>query len=238
MYAIAYPGAATSLLIGASPGVRSPEKSDLERSLAAGRNPLLVRNGDDFDALMAAAYSVSLFTDWQARSFNQVWLKERIASDSPASAPAEFYGAVAASQALHPIESMPVDGCTPQHSVPGPWHLRGKLRADARPAEALADFDRFLQLADHPEVRQLRGYCLLQLDRADDALPELERAAPSPYTDYLRAWAFAAVGNADESVRAMAACVAGDPGFANYFHDLDDFAVVRQHPGFATAVPR
>lgn len=119
---------------------------------------------------------------------------------------------------------------------PGPWHLRGKLRADQRPAEALSDFDRFLELAEHPEVRQLRGYCLLLLGRAAEALPELGQAPPGPWTDYLHAWAFAAVGDADRSVQAMASCVAADPSFAAYFRDLDDFAEVRKHPGFVAAV--
>ncbi|MAQ17508.1 MAG: hypothetical protein CMN30_22270 [Sandaracinus sp.] len=120
---------------------------------------------------------------------------------------------------------------------PGPWHLRGKLRADSRPAEALADLDRFLQLADHPEVRQLRGYCLLQLGRAPEAIPELNRASAGAWTDYLRAWAHAITGNVDQSLQAMAACVTANGSFGSYFRELDDFASVRQHPGFAAAVP-
>src|SRR5215469_17281683 len=33
---------------------------------------------DHFDAIESAAYSVSLFTDWQKRRINEVWLKSRV----------------------------------------------------------------------------------------------------------------------------------------------------------------
>lgn len=57
VYAALYPDVTRSLLIGAAPGVRSPEQSDLDRRLAAGENPLLVRSAEDFDALMELAFS-------------------------------------------------------------------------------------------------------------------------------------------------------------------------------------
>lgn len=124
---------------------------------------------------------------------------------------------------------------------PGPWHLRGKLLCAQleRPADALADFDRFLALADHPEVRQLRAWCLLQLGRAADALPDLVRARPAmrdAWTEYLAAWATAVTGDVDGCVAAMASCVARDASFASYFRELDDFAAARRHPRFAAVV--
>lgn len=57
VYAARYPETTRSLLIGAAPGVRSPEKSDLERRLAAGENPLLVSDEDDLDVLLELAFA-------------------------------------------------------------------------------------------------------------------------------------------------------------------------------------
>jgi pimeloyl-ACP methyl ester carboxylesterase len=57
VYAASYPKAAHSLLIGAAPGVRLLENSDVERRIADGENPMLVRNEDDFDALIEFAFS-------------------------------------------------------------------------------------------------------------------------------------------------------------------------------------
>lgn len=56
VYTATYPRAVNSLLIGAAPGVRSPEQSDFERRLGAGENPMLMRDEDDFDALMELAF--------------------------------------------------------------------------------------------------------------------------------------------------------------------------------------
>src|SRR5262245_44546451 len=76
---------------------------------------------------------------------------------------------------------------------PGPFHLRGKLLVDLeRHDDAIADFDRFLGLAQHPEVLQLRGYCKLSLGRGAEAIPDLvesQRMRPDTYTNYLLAWA-------------------------------------------------
>lgn len=119
---------------------------------------------------------------------------------------------------------------------PGPRHLRGKALCETDPAAALADFDAFRRGADHPEVRQLRAYCLLQLGRPAEALPDLARAPDVGWTHYLRAWAGAASGDVDGCVAAIADTVARDPSFAPYFHELEDYAAARAHPGFAAAV--
>jgi pimeloyl-ACP methyl ester carboxylesterase len=55
-YAAMYPANVRSLLIGAAPGVRSPQKSELDRRLEAGENPLLVRNEADLDQLLQLAF--------------------------------------------------------------------------------------------------------------------------------------------------------------------------------------
>ncbi|MEV7078216.1 D-arabinono-1,4-lactone oxidase [Streptomyces sp. NPDC093516] len=72
-----------------------------------------------FETVMAAAYSVSLFTDWRAPGFRQVWLKRRTDQPLPA-----FPWAAPATEKLHPVPGMPAVNCTEQFGVPGPWHER------------------------------------------------------------------------------------------------------------------
>ncbi|MGI5392047.1 D-arabinono-1,4-lactone oxidase [Streptomyces sp. CA-251251] len=72
-----------------------------------------------FDAVMSAAYSVSLFTDWRAPGFRQVWLKRRTDQPLPA-----FPYAAPAAEKMHPVPGMPAVNCTEQFGVPGPWHER------------------------------------------------------------------------------------------------------------------
>jgi len=77
-----------------------------------------------FEEIEASAYSVSLFTDWQNKRLNEVWLKSR-AEDDQASAPAqEFFGAKLANRNLHPIVELSAENCTEQMGVPGPWYER------------------------------------------------------------------------------------------------------------------
>jgi xylitol oxidase len=79
---------------------------------------------DHFDEIFSSGYSVSLFTDWSKDTINQVWVKKRVSADDPADAPAELFGAKAATKDLHPIESISAVNCTPQLGVAGPWHER------------------------------------------------------------------------------------------------------------------
>ncbi|HVW12762.1 MAG TPA: FAD-binding protein [Mucilaginibacter sp.] len=76
-----------------------------------------------FEDIMSAGYSVSLFTDWQSDSINEVWIKSRIGTDKEQNQ-AEFYGAKAATKNLHPIMDHPAESCTEQMGVPGPWYER------------------------------------------------------------------------------------------------------------------
>ncbi len=75
----------------------------------------------NFDAVTSAAYSVSLFTDWQHPVFNQVWLKHRM--DEPYGAESLF-GARAARVKLHPLPGAAPVCCTEQLNVPGNWQDR------------------------------------------------------------------------------------------------------------------
>jgi len=78
---------------------------------------------EHFEKIVSAGYSVSLFTDWQHDSINEVWIKSRIGTDKEQNG-AEFYGAKAATKNLHPIIALSAENCTEQMGVPGPWYER------------------------------------------------------------------------------------------------------------------
>jgi len=78
-----------------------------------------------FDQILSAAYSVSLFTDWQNQRINEVWLKHRIdPAKPPVKQPQDFFGATRATKNLHPIAALSAENCTEQMGVPGPWYDR------------------------------------------------------------------------------------------------------------------
>jgi xylitol oxidase len=79
---------------------------------------------DQFDAIEASAYSVSLFTDWQKQRINEVWLKSRMGNGQAGEARPEFFGAKLATKNLHPIAELSAENCTEQMGVPGPWYER------------------------------------------------------------------------------------------------------------------
>ncbi len=76
---------------------------------------------DHFDAIQDAAYSVSLFTDWQGDAINQVWLKSR---DLDSARLDVFFGATKATRKMHPIAEVAPENCTDQLGVPGLWSER------------------------------------------------------------------------------------------------------------------
>jgi xylitol oxidase len=76
-----------------------------------------------FEAIMAGAYSVSLFTGWHGDRIDMAWLKRRVGSDG--APPGEvWHGATAATRPMHPIPSLPGDEATQQLGVRGPWNER------------------------------------------------------------------------------------------------------------------
>lgn len=73
-----------------------------------------------FDEIMAAAYSVSLFTTWREPGVvDQVWVKRRPERDAPL--PRTLAGAVRATEARHPLPGVSAVNCTGQLGVPGRW---------------------------------------------------------------------------------------------------------------------
>ena len=91
---------------------------------------------DHFTGLMAAGYSVSLFTDWRAPRLTQVWIKQRLDAPDPAD-PADPrsrrplrsrrpHGSPPAPRpaARNPVPGASPDACTQQLGVPGRWYDR------------------------------------------------------------------------------------------------------------------
>ena len=78
----------------------------------------------NLDGIFGAAYSVSLFTDWQNHRATQVWIKRRLAPGETHTWAESFYNAKRATEKLHPITGHPAESCTEQMGVPGPWYQR------------------------------------------------------------------------------------------------------------------
>lgn len=79
---------------------------------------------EHFDEIVSSAYSVSLFTDWQNESINEVWIKSRVDDIANSEAKSDFFGAMPATKNLHPIIELSADNCTEQMGVPGAWYER------------------------------------------------------------------------------------------------------------------
>ena len=84
----------------------------------------LAQMKDHFDEIQSSGYSVSLFTDWQGKRLNEVWIKSRVGDGPPFAANSEFFGAKLATRNLHPIAELSAENCTGQMGVPGPWYER------------------------------------------------------------------------------------------------------------------
>ena len=79
---------------------------------------------DQFENIVSSGYSVSLFTDWQHKRVNEIWIKRPIKNGERSDAQLEFYGATRATRNLHPITELDAQNCTEQMGVPGPWYER------------------------------------------------------------------------------------------------------------------
>ncbi|MGI8636331.1 MAG: FAD-binding protein, partial [Segetibacter sp.] len=78
---------------------------------------------ENFNKIVSAGYSVSLFTDWQSDSINEVWIKRRDDGTNKDLEP-EFYGSKAAAKNLHPIAELSAENCTGQLGMAGKWYER------------------------------------------------------------------------------------------------------------------
>ena len=76
---------------------------------------------ENFDAVMSAGYSVSVFTLLR-ETVEMVWVKSRTDVAEPLGA--ELFGAAAAEEDRHPVFGLDPTPCTPQRGRPGPWYDR------------------------------------------------------------------------------------------------------------------
>jgi alditol oxidase len=73
-----------------------------------------------YDEIVNSAYSVSLFTSWQAAYIDQIWIKERAEKPRLDS----FFGANMATKAMHPIPDGDAQATTEQMARIGTWYQR------------------------------------------------------------------------------------------------------------------
>lgn len=73
-------------------------------------------------AILAAAYSVSVFTTWGPERTSQVWVKE--VADARGWAGTPDWGGSPADGPRNPVHGMSPDNATAQLGEPGPWHER------------------------------------------------------------------------------------------------------------------
>ncbi len=78
----------------------------------------------NFEAVLGAGYSVSLFTDWQGGKASEVWIKSKVDPAQTFAIAPEFFGARAATHKVHPILGHDPDATTDQLGIPGPWYER------------------------------------------------------------------------------------------------------------------
>jgi xylitol oxidase len=76
---------------------------------------------EEFEAVMAAGYSVSAVTDFLGDTVDMLWVKTRLTDGEPATMPRELFGAAAATEKLHLIRGTDPTHCTPQLGEPGAW---------------------------------------------------------------------------------------------------------------------
>jgi xylitol oxidase len=77
-----------------------------------------------FEAIMSGGYSVSLFTDWETETVNQLWVKRIVKDGEKLSAISNLYGTTSATKRMHPIAKISAENCTEQLGIPGAWHDR------------------------------------------------------------------------------------------------------------------
>ena len=82
----------------------------------------LAQLADHFESIMSSGYSVSLFTDWQNKRINEVWVKRRVEKGDARRPGPSSIGARLATKNLHPIAELSAENCTEQMGVPGPWY--------------------------------------------------------------------------------------------------------------------
>jgi alditol oxidase len=90
---------------------------------------------DQLGEVLAAAYSVSVFTDWRPGGRTQVWLKHRIAEGDLRVSDPNWLGGRPAVAPQHPLPDIATESTTEQLGGAGPWFERlPHFRLDFRPS--------------------------------------------------------------------------------------------------------
>jgi alditol oxidase len=104
----------------------------------------------NYEEILASAYSVSLFTDYQAERFTQVWRKQRVTPDKHLEWPDPWFGVVGVDQSVHPVPGMSPDATTRQGGEVGPWHERlPHFRLDHTPSSGEEIQSEYLVAREH-----------------------------------------------------------------------------------------
>lgn len=122
---------------------------------------------DRLDEIMAAGYSVSLFTSWsQPDVIDMIWVKSAAGADA---VDGHAWRARPASAPMHPIAGEDTSAATEQLGVPGPWHARlPHFRAEFRPSAGDEQQSEYLLPREHgaaalAAVRELSLASALQI---------------------------------------------------------------------------
>ena len=120
--------------------------------------------------ILAAGYSVSLFTNWASEDVNHAWFKR---TDPMPEGP--YFGARPADGPRHPVPGVPAGNSTEQFGVTGPWHARlPHFRMEFSPSTGA----------------ELQSEWMVPLDRALEAIDAVarvrERIAPVLQVNELR----------------------------------------------------
>jgi len=108
--------------------------------------------------ILGAAYSVSLFTNWQNERFSSVWVKHKISrTDTTSVCPETFYGAHLAKEAVHPIEGIDASATSTQTPI-GLWYEKlPHFRPDHTPSVGVEMQAEFFVSRQH-EVEAVKAY--------------------------------------------------------------------------------
>jgi xylitol oxidase len=77
---------------------------------------------NNFENIMSAGYSVSLFTNWETTDFNAIWIKCRNDEGSQFAGMSTYFGAKAAVQNARPIPGISAEHCTEQMGASVTWY--------------------------------------------------------------------------------------------------------------------
>jgi xylitol oxidase len=79
---------------------------------------------DHFGEIVAAGYSVSMFTDWRAPRLTQLWIKSLAKDGTPPVTEEPWFTATPAAAARNPVPGLSAANSTAQLGEPGPWFER------------------------------------------------------------------------------------------------------------------